>query len=81
MLKVYEGVSKIFRIGHLEGELQMVQFPATRFSCVAILRVTFVLVLNKCLLLLFISLVRELLDTPSYISCKIMNRVPFLCTF
>jgi hypothetical protein len=42
MLKVYEGVSKIFRIGHLEGELQMVQFPATRFSCVAILRVTVV---------------------------------------
>jgi len=33
----YEGVSSIFRTGRLERELQMVQFSATRCSCIAIL--------------------------------------------
>jgi hypothetical protein len=33
----YEGVSKSFRTGRLERELQMVQLPATSCSCIAIL--------------------------------------------
>jgi hypothetical protein len=32
----YEGVCKSFRTGRLERELQMVQFSATRCSCVAL---------------------------------------------
>jgi hypothetical protein len=36
-LKTYEGISKSFRIGRLERELQMVQLSATRCSCIAIL--------------------------------------------
>jgi hypothetical protein len=31
-----EGVSKIFRTGHLERELQMVHLSATRYSCVVV---------------------------------------------
>jgi len=31
--KIYEGVSKSFRTGRLEWGLQMVQFSATRCSC------------------------------------------------
>jgi hypothetical protein len=34
---MYEGVSKSFRTGHLEQELQMVQHSATRHSCITIL--------------------------------------------
>jgi hypothetical protein len=33
----YEGVSKSFRTGRLERELQMVQLSAIRCSCIAIL--------------------------------------------
>jgi hypothetical protein len=33
----HEGVSKSFRTGRLEQELQMVQLSATGFSCIAIL--------------------------------------------
>jgi hypothetical protein len=33
----YEGVFKSFRTGRLERELQMVEFSATRCSCIAIL--------------------------------------------
>jgi hypothetical protein len=33
----YESISKSFRTGRLEGELQMVQLSATRCSCIAIL--------------------------------------------
>jgi hypothetical protein len=33
----YEGVSKSFRTGRLERELQMVQLSATKCSCIAIL--------------------------------------------
>jgi hypothetical protein len=32
---MYEGVSKSFRSGRLERELQMVQLSATRCSCIA----------------------------------------------
>jgi len=34
---IYEGVSKSFRTGRLERQLQMVQLSATRCSCIAIL--------------------------------------------
>jgi len=37
MLSKYDGVSKSFRTGRLERELQMVQRSATRCSCIAIL--------------------------------------------
>jgi hypothetical protein len=33
----YEGVSKSFRTGRLEPELQILQFSATRCSCITIL--------------------------------------------
>jgi hypothetical protein len=36
-IKVYEGVSKSFRTGRLERELQRVQLSATSCSCIAIL--------------------------------------------
>jgi hypothetical protein len=60
----YEGVSKSFRTGRLARELQMVQLSATRCSCIATLwvslssfaAITFLLFLNECFLLLFISL-------------------------
>jgi hypothetical protein len=38
----YEGVSKSFRTGRLERELQMVPLAATRCSCIAILWVSIV---------------------------------------
>jgi hypothetical protein len=38
----YEGVSKSFRTGRLERELQMVQLSASRRSCIAILWVSLV---------------------------------------
>jgi hypothetical protein len=40
--KQYEGVSKTFRIGRLERELQMFQHSATRCSCIATLWVSLV---------------------------------------
>jgi hypothetical protein len=57
--KIHEGVYKSFRTGCLERKLQMVHLSATRCSCIAILWVslvsfggiTFVLLLNECLLL------------------------------
>jgi hypothetical protein len=36
-LATYEAVFKSFRTGRLKRELQMVQFSATRCSCIAIL--------------------------------------------
>jgi hypothetical protein len=38
----YEGISKSFRTGRLERELQMVQLPATKCSCIIILSVSLV---------------------------------------
>jgi hypothetical protein len=66
-LSTDEGVSKSFRTGRLERELQMVQLSATRCSCIAILWVIIVrfAAITLCvpsqrvfiiLLLLFISL-------------------------
>jgi hypothetical protein len=37
-----EGVSKSFRTGHLEREMQMIQLSATRCCCIAILSVSLV---------------------------------------
>jgi hypothetical protein len=39
-IKICEGVSKSFRTGRLERELQMVQLSATMCSCITILRVS-----------------------------------------
>jgi hypothetical protein len=44
----YVGVSKSFRTGRLELELQMVQLSATRCSCVAILWVSLVSFVYYC---------------------------------
>jgi len=75
----YEGVSKSFRTGHLEPELQMVWLSATRFSCVAILCVSLVRFASITLfvasqrvaivvsLYFVVDSVRKLLDTPSYV--------------
>jgi hypothetical protein len=40
--EMYDGVSKSFRTGRLERDLQMVQLSATRCSCIAILLVSIV---------------------------------------
>jgi hypothetical protein len=61
---LYEGVSKSYRTGLLERELQMVQLSATRCRCIAILWVSLVsfaaitlcVASQRCVLLLFISL-------------------------
>jgi hypothetical protein len=58
----YEGVSKSFRTGRQEPELQMVQLSATRCSCIASQRV-FIIVRIQFV----IDSVRKLLDTPSYL--------------
>jgi hypothetical protein len=74
----YGGVSKCFRTGHLERDLQMIQFSATRCSYVAILWVSVVsfasitLCVASQLVFIVVSVyfvidkVRKLLDTPSY---------------
>jgi hypothetical protein len=62
--RVYEGVSKSFRNGRLERELQMVQLYATRYSCIAILWVSIVsfaaitlfVASQRVFIILFISL-------------------------
>jgi hypothetical protein len=78
--KIYVDVSKSFRTGRLERELQMVHLSATRCSCVAILGVSLVSFAAITLCVAFqqvfivvsvyfvIDSVRTLLDTPSYVS-------------
>jgi hypothetical protein len=74
----YEGASKSFRTGRLEREMQMVQLPATRCSCIAILWVSLVnyTAITLCVaservsivvVYFVIDSVRKLLDIPSYI--------------
>jgi hypothetical protein len=74
----YEGVSKSFRNGRLERELQMVQLPASRCSCDAMLWVSLVSFAATTLCFAsqrvfvvavdsLIDSVRKLLDTPSYL--------------
>jgi hypothetical protein len=76
----YEGVSKSFRTGRLERELQMAHLSATRCSCIAILWVSLVSfatiticvasqrAILKVSVNFVIDSVRKLLDTPSYAS-------------
>jgi hypothetical protein len=74
----YECISKSFRTGRLERELQMVQLSATRCSCIAILWVSLVsfAAITLCVasqrvfivvVVFVIDSVRKLLDTPSYL--------------
>jgi hypothetical protein len=77
-LMAYEGVTKSFRTGRLERELQMVELSATKCKCIAILwvsLVSFVVIIlciasqrmfNVVRVYFFIDSVRKLLDTPSY---------------
>jgi hypothetical protein len=74
----YEGVSKSFRTGCLERELQMVQLSVTRCSCIAILWGSLVSLSARTLCVasqrvlivvdvyFVIDSVRKLLDSPSY---------------
>jgi hypothetical protein len=74
---VYEGISKSFRTGRLERELQMVQLSATRRSCISILWVSlvsfaaiiiYVASQRQFIIVYFVmDSVRELLDSPSYV--------------
>jgi hypothetical protein len=78
MSLVYEVVSKTFRIGRLERELQMVQLSSTRCSSIAIFLVSLMsfatITLRVASLRVFIFVyfvivsVRKLLDTPSYVT-------------
>jgi hypothetical protein len=75
----YESVTKSFRTGHLERELQMVQLSANRCSCIAILWVSLVSfaaislyvasqrVIPKASIYFIIDSVPKLFGTPSYI--------------
>jgi hypothetical protein len=84
---MYEGVSKSFRTGHLERELQMVQLSATRCSCIAILwgsLVSFAAitlwvasqrVFTVAVVYFVIDLVLKLLDTLSYGEFVLLLRV------
>jgi hypothetical protein len=72
----YEGVSKSFRTGHLERELQMVQLSATRCSYIAILwlsrrnfaAITLCAASQRVPIVYFVIYsVWKLLDIPSYI--------------
>jgi hypothetical protein len=75
---IYECVCKSFRTGCLERELQIVQFSATRYSCIGILWVSIVTFAAITLrvasqrvfivgsIYFVIDSVRKLLDTHSY---------------
>jgi hypothetical protein len=83
---IYEGVSKSFRFGRLERELQMVQLSATRYSCIVILWVSlasyaaitlcvasqqvFVVVI---VVYFVINSVRKLLDILSYFPSRVTH--------
>jgi hypothetical protein len=78
----YEGVSKSFRTGRLERELQMIKLSATRCSCIAVLWVSLVsfAAITLCVVSQWVFIVvgihfvidsvRKLLDTPPYIQQK-----------
>jgi len=77
MLMVQEGVSKSFRTGRLERELQTVQLSAIRCTCIGILwvgLVSFAVIRGQQRVVLKVSLysyfvmdsVRKLLDTLLY---------------
>jgi hypothetical protein len=72
----YKGVSKSFRIGRLERELQMLKLSVARCSCIAILwvslasfaAITICVASQRVFIFVYfvIDSVRKLLDTPSY---------------
>jgi hypothetical protein len=65
----YDGVSKSFRTGRLEQELQMIQLSATRCSCITILWVSLVSFAAITLSVVFqrvFIVVYFVIDTPSY---------------
>jgi hypothetical protein len=75
---IYEGLSRSFRTGSLERELQMVQLSVTRWSCIAILWVSLVsfaavilCVVSQRVFIIVVDFVtdsnRKLLDTSSYV--------------
>jgi hypothetical protein len=73
----YEGVSRSFRTGHRERELQMVQLSDTRCTCIPILwislvsfsAITLYVASQRVFIVVdfFIDSVRKLLDSPSYV--------------
>jgi hypothetical protein len=80
LVHAYEGVSKSFRTGHLERELQMVELSATRRSCIGILWISLVsfAAITLCVdsqrlfivlvVYFFIDSLRKLLDIRSYLN-------------
>jgi hypothetical protein len=74
---IYKGVSKSFRTGHLEQELQMVQLSATRCSCITIFSVSQSVVSTTKLLTkltaLDIMIIISHMKIKKYISKKIIN--------
>jgi hypothetical protein len=75
----YDGITKSFRTGRLERELQMVQLSATRCSRIIILCISLVsfAAITLCaasqrvfiiVVYFVIGSVRKILDTPSYSS-------------
>jgi hypothetical protein len=86
----FDGVSKSFRTGRLERELQMAQLSATRCSCNAILWVSLlsfaaitlrdasqrVFVVVVVIVYFVIDSVRKLLDTPPYLVKRINYEAP-----
>jgi hypothetical protein len=88
-----EGVSKRFRTGRLERELQMVALSATKCSCIAILWVSLVFftAITLCVasqrvfifvvVYLFFDSVRKILDTPSHISQCLFRHITVWLVF
>jgi hypothetical protein len=73
---VYEGVTKNFRTGRLERELQMIHLSATRYSCIAILwvrlesfaAITLCVASQRVFIVFYFvtDAVRKLMDIPTY---------------
>jgi hypothetical protein len=83
----YEDVTRSFRTGRLEQELQMVQLSATRCSCISILSVSLVIFAAIMLCIVsqrvfivavyfLIDSVRKLLDVPFYVCNYFDQRLP-----
>jgi len=80
---MYQCVSKSFRTGRMELELQMMQLSAIRFNCIAILWVSLVSFAARILcvasqqvfiiviIYFIIDSVQKLLDTPLYVSTAV----------
>jgi hypothetical protein len=93
-LLAYEGVSKTFRTGRLERELQMLQLCATRCSCIAIFlgggvslvsfaAITLCVTCQRMFIVVVyfvIVSVRKVLDKPSYEQTNRFIEVFIFCT-